>query len=267
LSLTNGLKTDRSGQPQELYDNLIHGEYYPPPKISGSGDPPERYRTIAQLAREFGPSRCKAVLEIGCENAVATAFLRSELGIPVDSYCCADISSRISEMIANSGLRCFQLDIGRDQVPLEDHSIDLVIMSEVLEHVLDPDHALRECARLLSTRGVLVLSTPNLSAWFNRVFLLLGYQPVFTETSTSWTYGRPRILLRSRPVGHLRCFTPRALRDMLPDCGLQLIVLKGLALEPGMLRYAPLSVVDNAFSRIPSCAAETVVVCRSLSQC
>lgn len=44
-------------------------------------------------------------------------------------------------------------------VPLADASFDLVLSTQVLEHVVDPDVYLAECARLLRPGGALVLST------------------------------------------------------------------------------------------------------------
>ena len=56
-----------------------------------------------------------------------------------------------------------------------------------------------------------MLSTPNLAAWFNRLGLLAGIQPAFTEVAYSGVYGRPG----DEVVGHLRLFTWRALREFL----------------------------------------------------
>ena len=44
-------------------------------------------------------------------------------------------------------------------LPLPDGSVDVVLSSQVLEHVLDVDAYLRECRRVLRKDGVLILST------------------------------------------------------------------------------------------------------------
>ena len=44
--------------------------------------------------------------------------------------------------------------------PMEDGSFDLVLMSEVMEHLGDPEHALAESARVLRPGGLLYISTP-----------------------------------------------------------------------------------------------------------
>jgi SAM-dependent methyltransferase len=47
-------------------------------------------------------------------------------------------------------------------VPLESASFDAVILSEVLEHLLDPEATLHECARLLRPGGALLATAPFL---------------------------------------------------------------------------------------------------------
>ena len=45
------------------------------------------------------------------------------------------------------------------------------IMSELIEHLVDPDGAVAEVRRVLRPGGSLLLSTPNLAAWYNRALL------------------------------------------------------------------------------------------------
>ena len=52
------------------------------------------------------------------------------------------------------------IEIGEDgTVPLEGSSVDLVLSTQVLEHVVDPQRYLDECVRLLRPGGHLLLST------------------------------------------------------------------------------------------------------------
>ena len=48
-----------------------------------------------------------------------------------------------------------------DKMNLEEASFDRVVCTEVLEHVVDPDAILAECARLLRPSGVAVITVPN----------------------------------------------------------------------------------------------------------
>lgn len=51
-------------------------------------------------------------------------------------------------------------------LPFGDHLFDLVIASEVIEHILVPETMLSEIGRVLRPSGVLVLTTPNWISFF-----------------------------------------------------------------------------------------------------
>ena len=47
------------------------------------------------------------------------------------------------------------------ELPLADHSVDVVVNFQVIEHLWDQPRFVRECARVLRPSGVLMVSTPN----------------------------------------------------------------------------------------------------------
>ena len=98
-----------------------------------------------------------------------------------------------------------------------------------------------------------MLSTPNLAAWFNRILLALGVQPLFTEVSRKRVFGRPG----RQVAGHLRVFTWRALRQFLGSQGLRILRVTGAGYDD-----LPRSVqrLDRVLARWPSLAADVVVV-------
>jgi 2-polyprenyl-3-methyl-5-hydroxy-6-metoxy-1,4-benzoquinol methylase len=139
---------------------------------------------------------------------------------------------------------------GRDRyaMPLANSSIDVVIMSELIEQLVDPDCTLDEAWRGLRPGRTLLLSTPNLAAWYNRVLLACGIQPLFTEVSLLRIYGRPG----HDVVGHLRVFTRRALEGLLNAMGFVEIQIKGAPYHdvPG-----PLKPLDRLLCHTPSLAS------------
>lgn len=67
--------------------------------------------------------------------------------------------------------RGLEVDVGTlDTVNLPPSSFDAITLGHVLEHLSDPESALRRCARLLARDGVLVITTPNLCSYGHRVF-------------------------------------------------------------------------------------------------
>jgi SAM-dependent methyltransferase len=80
---------------------------------------------------------------------------------------------------------CVRADLAA-RLPFADASFDGVVSSEVLEHLEDPHHLARECARILRPGGMFVLTTPNILHAYSRLhFLLLGTCDFFDTLSGS----------------------------------------------------------------------------------
>jgi 2-polyprenyl-3-methyl-5-hydroxy-6-metoxy-1,4-benzoquinol methylase len=131
----------------------------------------------------------------------------------------------------------------------------VVIMSELIEHLVDPDGAVAEARRVLRPGGSLLLSTPNLAAWYNRGLLTLGVQPIFSEVSLRGVFGRPGSVV----AGHLRLYTRRALTEFLSASGFRCVTVAG-ARYHGVPR--PLGPLDQAFCRWPAAASILLVHAR-----
>lgn len=145
------------------------------------------------------------------------------------------------------------------------NSFDIVLASHIIEHVVDTDLLITQSKQLLKRGGLLIVVTPNLAAWFNRLILLLGMQPMFTEVSTlDKTLGQQflrRFAQHRSPVGHLRIFTPGALRELLSLHGFQVTHTTGV--EFGAFPQ-PLKTLDQLFAFIPGLAASVIVVGKKL---
>lgn len=95
---------------------------------------------------------------------------------------------------------------------LEPGSFDLVLCSEVIEHVADPPAALRGISRLLKPRGTLVLSTPQS---LSSVELLgrIAFRPGMLQIARL-VYREPVL-----PTGHISLMTRRELGRLLLETG------------------------------------------------
>lgn len=107
-------------------------------------------------------------------------------------------------------------DVGKDVFPWADASFDVVVCTEVIEHIFDTDHLLAEIYRVLKPGGSLVISTPNLASLTNRILLGVGgWQPLATDVSARVSnYGNP-FKKNLIPAGHVRDFTFKAFIDIL----------------------------------------------------
>jgi len=72
-------------------------------------------------------------------------------------------------------LECVRGDL-RERLPFEDAAFDWVIALEVIEHLENRHHALREMRRVLKPGGKLILSTPNMLNLKSRLALALTGQ-------------------------------------------------------------------------------------------
>ena len=89
-------------------------------------------------------------------------------------------------------------------------SFDAVLLSDVLEHTVDPVAFLRPLSELTSLRdATLFVSVPNYAVWYNRLRTLAGR----FEYAWSGLYDRT----------HLRFFTRRSLRSLLSYGGFEVL--------------------------------------------
>jgi ubiquinone/menaquinone biosynthesis C-methylase UbiE len=101
----------------------------------------------------------KRVLDAGC----GTGYGSAELAQSAATVTGVDISAEAIEYARTTfpipGLQF--LESSCMAVPMPDHSFDLVVAFEVIEHLADYRAFLDECARLVTREGLLVISSPN----------------------------------------------------------------------------------------------------------
>jgi len=240
-----------------FYDSHVHNDYFP---HWAERPVPERYRRITRIIQYIRPSPIRSALEIGSESPAIPTFWSHELGLSPDECTVIDVSTRVTDVIKKSGFRVITRDISREPLDNSLKGIDLVLMCEVLEHLIDPDYAIRAIRGALAQDGMLILTTPNLASWANRLQLLLGFQPLSTETGTEFVFGRGPWMKVTRPVGHLQLFTLRSLTEFLNYHGLKIIHVEGLPFGEEAVPRMVLKGLDRVMSRLPSLASGLLVV-------
>jgi 2-polyprenyl-3-methyl-5-hydroxy-6-metoxy-1,4-benzoquinol methylase len=142
------------------------------------------------------------VLEIGCASgntgaAALAAGAASYRAVELEGAAAARAAQHLTEVIVG--------DVETLGLPWPPHSFDVLIASEVLEHLVDPWSVLRKIKPLLKPGGLVFASSPNVANW--RILRM--------QLAGDW---------RRDPEGpmdatHLRWFTPKTYAQMFNDCG------------------------------------------------
>lgn len=166
--------------------------------------------------------------------------------------------------------RRYGLDVNwgnfEEKINEKNESYNVAYAAELIEHLYNPDLFLAETNRILKMGGYLIISTPNLLAWFNRILVPLGIQPLFIEPSTKSKLVGAGILKSlkkdSQPVGHIRIFSYDAIKDILNNNGFRVIKIAGAIYDEGLPKS--LWGIDKLISKIPSLGSHFVVLAKKV---
>jgi ubiquinone/menaquinone biosynthesis C-methylase UbiE len=118
-----------------------------------------------------------------------------------------DFSNEAVSAAKLKGIHAERCDLERERIPHDDESFDLVLAQEIVEHLPDCTHLLREAYRVLKYGGYLYLTTPNLAGLIDRYFLLRGKKPL----ATAWD------------KTHIRLYLFEELEELFQKCGFEIV--------------------------------------------
>ncbi len=128
-----------------------------------------------RLAIPFLSQPQGVVFDVGTGGGIAPRFFKL-LGcrvVSVDSQSASGTGA--IENVRLAGVEAFACDIEREPLPMASGSTDVVIFSDVIEHLHhSPKPALEEMMRILRPGGVVLASTPNAVRLTVRLKLLVG---------------------------------------------------------------------------------------------
>jgi len=179
--------------------------YYPDHYVSFDKQHSMAVKKIAQavtkmktinLQRIVGAGE-KRVLEIGCSDGAFLAALRDLTSWNLKGV---EPNKRISEKARKKGFDVKTATI--EEITLPVNNFDLVIMNHVIEHVTDPDFALRKIYSILKLNGILYMELPNIDCTERWLF------------GKYWSgYDVPR---------HLYSFSAKSLEDIMKKKGFRI---------------------------------------------
>lgn len=150
-------------------------------------------------------STSAAILELGCGDGAtgALALKNGKCGTYVGIEMFAPMAERALKVLTTVHIG----NVENMQLPYELACFDVLILSEVLEHLVDPHAVLGRLSRLLRPGAVVFASSPNVCHWRNILALCVG----------RFEYTESGMMDRT----HLRWFTPSSFAAMFQSAGVE----------------------------------------------
>jgi len=162
----------------------------------------------------FRPLEGKTALDVGCGAGLLAEPL-ARLGAKVTAV---DAAPELIEAAkAHATGQGLSIDYRAVGVELLEAQYDLVTSMEVIEHVADPQAFIDDLAARLAPGGLMILSTPNRTAWSKLLTITLaeglGQIPKGTHDFDKF-------------------IDPETMRGLLAHAGLEVIDFEGIAMSP-----------------------------------
>jgi len=132
-------------------------------------------RTISDI-QLISKGRKLRILEIGAFTGVVSVALK-RLGHEVTAHDIPLVMSNQALQIyySRNGVSTTTFDLKDYPYSLANNSYDFIILCEVLEHLpFNPIPVLREFGRILASKGLCYIATPNLTSLVHRYFMVVG---------------------------------------------------------------------------------------------
>jgi len=191
----------------------------------------EARATKEEILNMISEERDSKFLDIGC--ALGNFTIECAEKINTKNIFGIEVHKEKIEIAEKKGIKVYNFDLNEDFKLNE--TFDIVISTQIIEHIFNPDKFLRNIKKILAPDGYAIIATPNLSSFHNVLSLSMGYQPTSYWIS-EYQIGNPLNPLYQRKYdlkhGHVRVFSHRALKDILTIHGFEIIKMKGSGFYP-----------------------------------
>ena len=163
---------------------------------------------VRRCLRELGADEAPSILDVGCNDGAVLVGL-AENG---ESLWGMDISASCLAAARQRGIRTVAADASQG-LPFDSGTFDLVLASEIIEHIYDTDRFLAEVFRVLKRPGLVVVTTPNINCLRNRFLVPFGRYP----------YGPGHALEGSGHGVHIRAYNVAILAAQMVRTGFSVL--------------------------------------------
>ncbi len=154
----------------------------------------------------------KFVLDVGCAGGTFGKLLKTERncvvwGIEPSEAMAKEAAQHLDKVINDT--------FSENLSELDGKLFDVICFNDVLEHMVNPNAALKVAQRFLSKNGYIVASIPNV------LYFPVISQLVFQQ---DWKYAEYGVLDNT----HLRFYTKKSMVRMFEDCGFEVSRIEGI---------------------------------------
>ncbi|MGA2160299.1 MAG: methyltransferase domain-containing protein [Dehalococcoidia bacterium] len=136
---------------------------------------------------------------------------------PTYEVSAVDLTNLMEEGCNKFGIRLDIVDLSSQIMSFDDNYFDVVIFTEVLEHIFaPPSKVLSEVRRVMKSGGLLIFSVPNIATLLNRVRFLFGVTPLppaDDQMKDGWVHGHD----------HIHEYTMREVDVLFKDCKFRVV--------------------------------------------
>lgn len=166
----------------------------------------------------------RRILDIGCGSGAfltqAQKRFREVYGV--------DISETAISLARENDIVADIVDLNSQDLPYPDEYFDCLTLLSTVQYFYDPDATLRECHRVLSPSGTILLSVPNIRAfWRLARLVILGYFPRVSLDEEGYDGGT------------LHYFAYANLKELLSRNGFNVLWAHGIFCVPTVLNRLP----------------------------
>ncbi|MDE1889123.1 MAG: class I SAM-dependent methyltransferase [Planctomycetota bacterium] len=169
------------------------------------------------------------ILDIGCADAPYGQMLSTDNYLYGMDQC----PQRLFDSAENALCKGYKAILIGDctSIPFQNANIDVIIATEVIEHITETRKCLREMKRVLKRGGKAIISVPNLVSIYNRISILfgsgLGLAP-WKLISEKTIYDKWTSIRYPEQSLHVRFFTFDSLQKLLCEEGFNIVEMTGI---------------------------------------
>jgi len=170
------------------------------------------------------------VVEIGASDASFRKYVHCKEWITVDKYGRPDVKTDINGPVVH--------------LPFADNSVNVVICTEVLEHLTIGTPLAEEIAKIMRKDGRAVISVPNIVSLKSRIRVILGLLPISAASGDCGSpLGGTGVLVDGNWVAsHVVDFNVKRLKQYLERAGLKVVKQWGMSTTLRVNNYLKFSI-------------------------